>query len=88
VDGLATIHFDVLHLQRAVVSIDGLRVGMILDQHVSTKTGTLVASSGQELTSSLLVRMRSCAERGTLEGTVAVLQRRPDLTAAPKARIS
>jgi hypothetical protein len=48
--------------------------GMILDQDVRTETGLLVAAKGQEVTSPLLLKLKSFLGKGAIANEVAVSQ--------------
>jgi len=56
------------------VSIDDLALGMILDQEIRTEKGVLVAAKGQEVTSLLLLKLKSFLAKGTIPPQVAAIQ--------------
>jgi response regulator RpfG family c-di-GMP phosphodiesterase len=55
-------------------SIDALAVGVILDQDVRTEKGLLVAAKGQEVTSPLLLKLKSFLGKGAIPDEVSVSQ--------------
>ena len=54
--------------------IEDLAEGAILDQDIRTPDGLLVAAKGQEVSFSLLRKLRSYREKGTIPGEVAASQ--------------
>jgi len=56
------------------VFIEDLVEGAILDQDIRTPDGLLVAAKGQEVSFSLLRKLRSYREKGTIPGEVAASQ--------------
>ena len=54
------------------MSLAELTASMILEEEVRTSTGTLVASKGQEITSPLLLKLKSYSTRGTIASQVQV----------------
>ena len=50
--------------------ITNLSTGMILEQEVRTRTGTLIAAKGQEVTSPLLLKLKSFSTKGSIDGQV------------------
>jgi len=56
------------------VFIEDLAEGAILDQDIRTPDGLLVAAKGQEVSFSLLRKLRSYREKGTIPGEVAASQ--------------
>jgi CheY-like chemotaxis protein len=58
---------------RRAVKIAELTSGMVLDEHVETTAGLRLVSRGQEVTPSLIARLRNFAHRGGLVEPVRVL---------------
>jgi hypothetical protein len=56
---------------------------MVLDRDVEAKTGTVLATHGQEVTFPLLVRLRNYHQHGGLDEPVAIRQRRPNIVLSP-----
>ena len=60
------------NVQVRVCPINALTSGMILDADVKTDTGLLVVARGQEVSASLIARLRSFAQRGVIAERVRV----------------
>jgi hypothetical protein len=58
------------------VSIVDLSAGVVLDQEVRSKAGILIAAKGQEITSPLLLKLKSFSAKGSIEGKVMVSSRK------------
>ncbi len=57
------------------VSISQLSTGMVLEQEIRSKTGTLIAARGQEITPPLLLKLKSFSAKGSIEGNASVCSR-------------
>jgi response regulator RpfG family c-di-GMP phosphodiesterase len=55
-----------------VVPISGLTFNMVLDEDVALQNGSLVVPRGQEVTASMVERLRNYAELGSIPGEVRV----------------
>jgi CheY-like chemotaxis protein len=55
-----------------VCAISELSSGMVLDQEIRTRDGLLVATSGQEVTSPLLMKLKNCLAKGTVEDGITI----------------
>jgi len=53
-------------------TMDELSEGMFLDQDVITDDGALIAAQGQEITPTLILKLKSFHERNAIDGTVKV----------------
>ena len=52
--------------------INDLSTGMTLHQEVRTHTGILIVASGQEVTSTLIVKLKNFHEKGAITGEIIV----------------
>lgn len=60
---LESLDLGAAKAEKLMVNIAGLHVGMVLDQDLLSASGIRLVPKGQEITSSILVRLRSIAER-------------------------
>ncbi len=58
------------------VSISDLSTSMVLEQEVRSKTGILIGAKGQEVTSPLLLKLKSFSAKGSIEEKVVVSPRK------------
>jgi response regulator RpfG family c-di-GMP phosphodiesterase len=58
-DALAGLHGSAHHTEVRQVCLDGIRPGMVLSRDVKTRNGLLLCARGQEVTASLLQRLRN-----------------------------
>ncbi len=58
------------------VSISELSTSMVLEQEVRSKTGILIGAKGQEVTSPLLLKLKSFSAKGSIEEKVVVSPRK------------
>jgi ActR/RegA family two-component response regulator len=61
VQALETVSLADRDMQVRTCAVAELEIGMILDEEVRTKTGTLLATKGHQVTSALLARLRNFA---------------------------
>ncbi|MFH0945071.1 MAG: HD domain-containing phosphohydrolase [Planctomycetota bacterium] len=54
------------------LSLDDLKVGMVLDEKVTNKAGMLLVAEGQEISPSMLARLKNYCRVGAIEGAVRV----------------
>jgi response regulator RpfG family c-di-GMP phosphodiesterase len=69
---LGTVLNLVIEIPKIVVRLTDLKKGMILDKHILTKRGLLVAGKGQKVSAALLQIIRHCLENKAIEGSVEV----------------
>jgi hypothetical protein len=55
-------------------AIEKLSAGMILDKNVYSKTGTLVVTEGQHLTSTLLLKLKNLFIAGDVDDSVFIIE--------------
>jgi hypothetical protein len=58
------------------IPIAELAAGMILEGEVRSKAGILIAAKGQEITSPLLLKLKSFFAKGSIQDTVAASSRK------------
>ncbi len=58
------------------VSISALSTGLILEQEVRSKNGILIAAKGQEITSPMLLKLKSFSAKGSIDDQVVVSPRK------------
>jgi response regulator RpfG family c-di-GMP phosphodiesterase len=71
-DALSDLERQAEPTQRYQCQICTLAPGMIVDEDLRTKGGSLVAAKGQEITPPLAMRLATLFQHGTIEGSVLV----------------
>jgi response regulator RpfG family c-di-GMP phosphodiesterase len=74
IEAMVELEPEVVGNGARTLPIAELANGMILDQDVRTEKGLLVAAKGQEITSPLLLKLKSFLGKGAIADAVAVLQ--------------
>ena len=59
--------------QKKSVKVQALKPGMLLEQPITTARGVLLVAKGQEVTPSLLIRLKNFADTGVIEDRFEVL---------------
>jgi hypothetical protein len=73
VAALADFKSEGATMQLRKVSIARLTMGMILQQEIRTRTGTLMVPKGQEITPALLIKLVNFSQAGSIENEIIVL---------------
>ncbi|MCK5945381.1 MAG: hypothetical protein KAI24_25550, partial [Planctomycetes bacterium] len=60
-------------MQTETVSVQRLVVGYVLDQDIVHSCGSLIVPKGQQITESMIARLRSYADLGHIDAEVSVL---------------
>jgi response regulator RpfG family c-di-GMP phosphodiesterase len=72
VSAIADVRFDAVGYESRELSIDALESGMVADEEIRSKIGTVLATPGQALTFALIVRLRNFHQHGSIGETVRV----------------
>ena len=70
---LETLELTASEMEARTVAIGSLEAGMILHEDIRSTAGLLLAGKGQEVTYSLVVRLKNFHRRGAIQNEVAVL---------------
>lgn len=62
-----------IEFKAAMLDVEDIKAGMVLAEDVVTNKGTILISSGHEVSTSLYLRLRNFAEAGILAKTIKVL---------------
>ena len=62
-----------IEFKAATLDVEDIKAGMVLAEDVITNQGTMLISSGHEISTSLYLRLRNFAEAGILAKTIKVL---------------
>jgi hypothetical protein len=73
VAALADFKSEGATMQLRKVSTARLTMGMILQQEIRTRTGTLMVPKGQEITPALLIKLENFSRAGSIDGEIMVL---------------
>jgi len=73
VAALSDIKCESATMQLRKISTARLTIGMILQQEIRTKTGTLMVPKGQEITPALLIKLENFSRAGAIDNEVMVL---------------
>jgi HD-GYP domain-containing protein (c-di-GMP phosphodiesterase class II) len=71
-EALVELESDTDQKQTRTCAIGELSTGMILEQEVRSDTGLLVVAKGQEVTQSLILKLKNFSQRNAMEGGVTV----------------
>ena len=74
VEAMVELEPEITGTEARTLSIAELAIGMILDQDIRTEKGLVVAAKGQEVTSPLLLKLKSFLGKGAIPNDVAVSQ--------------
>ena len=73
VAALSDIKCESASMQLRKVSTARLMAGMILQQEIRTRSGTLMVPKGHEITPALLAKLENFSRAGSIEGEIMVL---------------
>jgi hypothetical protein len=73
IDALEGIKSERARMELRKVAAQKLTTGMILQQGITTRSGTLMVPEGQEITPALLIKLENFSRAGLIDNEIMVL---------------